>query len=139
MLLKCTLLYFSLREMFKDIAFVYISDDLGWGKQKLEKKARLRNFDLYFVGDSSKSENRDRDRDRWDIIHCENFLQMIQYVGIPVYNVFKRFQINFSIGHDLALMSLCNHTIISHGTFSEWAGYFAGGSVIRPEHFAKYR
>ena len=45
----------------------------------------------------------------------------------------------FSIGHDLALMSLCNHTIISHGTFSYWSGYFAGGSVIRPEHFVKYR
>ena len=66
--------------MFKDIAFVYISDDLGWGKQKLEKKARLRNFDLYFVGDSSKSENRDRDRDRWALIHFEHFVQIIQSI-----------------------------------------------------------
>ena len=47
--------------------------------------------------------------------------------------------ITFSIGHDLALMSLCNHTILSHGTFSYWSGYFAGGFVIRPEHFHQYR
>ena len=47
--------------------------------------------------------------------------------------------INSSIGHDLALMSLCNHTILSHGTFSYWSGYFAGGLVIRPEHFHLYR
>ena len=47
--------------------------------------------------------------------------------------------ITFSIGHDLALMSLCNHTILSHGTFSYWSGYFAGGLVIRPEHFNQYR
>ena len=45
----------------------------------------------------------------------------------------------YSIGHDLALMSLCNHTIVSHGTFSFWAGYLAGGYVIRPEHFQEYR
>ena len=50
--------------MFKDIAFVYISDDLEWGRQKLEKKARIRNLDLYFVGDSANIENRVRDRDR---------------------------------------------------------------------------
>ena len=101
MLLKCTLLYFSLREMFKDIAFVYISDDLGWGKQKLEKKARLRNFDLYFVGDSSKSENRDRDRDRWDIIHCENFLHMIQYASLFIMYLkdFKLILVSVTIWH----------------------------------------
>jgi len=36
-------------------------------------------------------------------------------------------------------MSLCNHTIVSHGSFSYWAGYLAGGFVIRPEHFDIYR
>merc|ERR1712018_837744 len=95
------------REKYKNIAFVYISDDLEWGKQMIQKKAQRRNIDIYFVGDGTKTKERTRDRD--------------------------------SIGHDLALMSLCNHTIISHGTFSYWAGYFSAGSVIRPEHFAKYR
>jgi galactoside 2-L-fucosyltransferase 1/2 len=44
-----------------------------------------------------------------------------------------------SVGHDLAVMSLCNHTIISHGTFSFWAGFLAGGSVISPNHFPSLR
>ena len=31
---------------------------------------------------------------------------------------------------DLALMTLCNHTIMSVGTFGWWAGFLAGGDVI---------
>ncbi len=30
---------------------------------------------------------------------------------------------------DLAILSMCNHTIISVGTFGWWAGYLAGGEV----------
>ena len=35
-------------------------------------------------------------------------------------------------GEDLALLSLCNHTIMTRGTFSFWASKLAGGSYIRP-------
>ena len=45
----------------------------------------------------------------------------------------------FSIGHDLAVMSLCNHTILTYGTFSHWAGFLAGGSRVLPMHFPEYR
>ena len=31
---------------------------------------------------------------------------------------------------DLAILSQCNHSIISTGTFSWWAGYLAGGHVV---------
>ena len=31
---------------------------------------------------------------------------------------------------DLALMTLCNHTIMSVGTFGWWAGFLSGGDVI---------
>ena len=44
-----------------------------------------------------------------------------------------------SVGHDLAIMARCNHSIISHGTFSYWAGFLAGGAVITPHHFPQYR
>ena len=36
------------------------------------------------------------------------------------------------IGHDLAIMSLCQYSIISRGTFSLWASFFAKGKSITP-------
>ncbi|KAL4237899.1 glycosyltransferase 11 [Mactra antiquata] len=35
-----------------------------------------------------------------------------------------------SPGHDLALMSQCDHVIISVGTFGWWGGWLAGGTVV---------
>ena len=35
-----------------------------------------------------------------------------------------------SPGHDLALTSLCDHTIATCGTFSWWAGWLCGGHVV---------
>ena len=46
---------------------------------------------------------------------------------------------NESIGNDLALFANCNHTIESHSTFSYFAGAFAGGFKIKPNHIPKYR
>ena len=34
------------------------------------------------------------------------------------------------IGDDLALLSACNHTILSYGTFGQWAALMAGGEVV---------
>ena len=36
----------------------------------------------------------------------------------------------FRIGHDLAVMSRCNHAIASRGTFSFWVGFLAGGKIV---------
>lgn len=33
------------------------------------------------------------------------------------------------IGKDLALLASCNHTITTHGTYSHWAAYLAGGEI----------
>ena len=46
---------------------------------------------------------------------------------------------NESIGNDFALLANCNHTIESHSSFSYFAGAFAGGYKIKPNHFQKYR
>ncbi|KAL4237996.1 glycosyltransferase 11 [Mactra antiquata] len=35
-----------------------------------------------------------------------------------------------SPGHDLAIMSQCDHVIISVGTFGWWGGWLAGGTVV---------
>ena len=44
-----------------------------------------------------------------------------------------------SIGNDFALLASCNHTIESYSSFSYFAGAFAGGFKIKPNHFQKYR
>ena len=40
-----------------------------------------------------------------------------------------------SIGLDLAMMSKCNYTILSYGTFSFWSGFLGGGPKILPVHY----
>ena len=37
---------------------------------------------------------------------------------------------SFSLGEDLVTLSLCEHTIITGGTFGWWAGFLAGGNVL---------
>ena len=43
-----------------------------------------------------------------------------------------------SIGHDLAIMSLCQHSIVSRGTFSRWAKFLAQGKSISPRFSPSY-
>lgn len=38
-------------------------------------------------------------------------------------------------GEDLALLSLCQHTLMTRGTFSHWATLLAGGRYLRPSMF----
>ena len=37
-----------------------------------------------------------------------------------------------AVGRDLALLAACNHTVLSYGTFSFWAGFLAGGHRLTP-------
>ena len=41
--------------------------------------------------------------------------------------------------YDLALLGNCNHTIQSYVSFTYYAGFFAGGYKIIPEHYTQYR
>jgi len=46
------------------------------------------------------------------------------------------------VGLDLALLTACNHTILSYGTFGFWAGFLAGGGSgmrVIPPYFERYR
>ena len=38
----------------------------------------------------------------------------------------------YLLGIDLAMLSKCNHTILSYGTFSFWAGFLCKGKRIIP-------
>ena len=45
------------------------------------------------------------------------------------------FSPGFDDGQDLALLSQCNHTIMTVGTFGWWAGYLAGGITVYYNNF----
>ena len=93
-------LKFKRQSQLKKLIFVFVSDDLQWGKDNLEDRNKER--DLYFGGS-----------------------------GLP--------NITDAIGTDFALLSICNHTIESHGSFSYHAGAFAGGFKIKPNHMKNYQ
>ena len=40
-----------------------------------------------------------------------------------------------SVGLDLAIMSRCNYTILSYGTFSFWSGFLSEGPKLLPVHY----
>ena len=63
----------------KNVVFVYVSDDMKWGRRKLKKLGE----NVFFIGcgDGEKPD-------------C--------------------------IGKDFAVLSSCNHTITTHGTFGHW-------------------
>lgn len=42
------------REKFKNVVFVYVSDDLEWGKEKLKKRIKTQDF---FIAGSLQNEN----------------------------------------------------------------------------------
>ena len=42
-----------------------------------------------------------------------------------------------SLGVDLALLSLANHTVMDYGTFGLWGGLLAGGDIIAPTGYTK--
>ena len=44
-----------------------------------------------------------------------------------------------SYGADLAVLSLCNHTIVDYGTFGLWAGLLAGGKIVLPAGYSAMR
>ena len=61
-----------------------------------------------------------------DIAWCKQ-----QHVFLPENKSYSvSFSSGFSEGFDLALLSQCNHTIMTVGTFGWWAGWLAGGQVL---------
>jgi len=71
----------------KNVVFVFVSDDMKWGRRK------LKHLDNVFFAGCGDADNPD----------C--------------------------IGKDLALLASCNHTIVTHGSFSHWAAFMAGGEI----------
>ena len=111
-----------------NVIFLYVSDDLQWAEQKLLPRVKTKgrnhkNFKL-----NSKMHRLFLSLD----IFIAGSLQYPEYRGNKT----------LSTGLDLALLSLCNHTITSYGSYSFWASFLAGegrGKRIIPQFFTKYR
>ena len=96
------------RAKFPRVVFLFVSDDMAWGKEKVVGRVKTKDF---FISGS------------------------LQYLGMVAGPA-------LAAGIDLALLSACNHTITSYGTYSFWAGFLAGGGRgrrIMPPFFTKYR
>lgn len=46
-------------------------------------------------------------------------------------------EIEFSSAMDLALLSSCNHVVMTVGSFGWWAGYLSGGTVVYFKDYPK--
>ena len=43
---------------------------------------------------------------------------------------------SFAVGLDLAILSLCDHSILDYGTFGIWGALLAGGEIILPDGYS---
>ena len=43
---------------------------------------------------------------------------------------------SFAAGLDLAILSLCDHSILDYGTFGMWGALLAGGEIILPDGYS---
>ena len=110
------------RKRFSNVAFIYVSDDMRWGKQNL---AHLSRNHLYFIGNGLNEEKGESTANTLQ----ERTNKFAKKGLAPNYNSNTSF--------DFALLSACNHTISSRGTFSMHAASFAGGKIIN-EHSPGY-
>ena len=94
--------------------FIYVSEDMKWGKENL---SHLGKNDIYFIGNEVKG-----------VTEADHELNPDLEKELT----------SKSSSLDFALLSSCNHTIGSRGTFSIWAARFAGGHVIT-ENASRYK
>ena len=102
------------RENYDNCIFIVASDDIEWCKKHIDAS----QGDVFF-SDSNPSFNKDKDGNLYDADYSK-------------------------AAYDLALLSNCNHTIVSRGTFSLWVAMLAGGEYyteygsIVPPHLQGY-
>ena len=67
---------------------------------------------------------------------------LIKSWQLKVKKCFYSHSITFSLGSlsyglDLAILSMCNHSVVDYGTFGLWAALLAGGRIILPTGYSK--
>ena len=110
------------RSKYKRVVFLYVSDDIDWAERKLGKY-NLHSQESIFI--LNFSVHRISTKDFYIASSPEDGLEPM--VGAAV---------------DMAVVSQCNHSVTSHGTFSFWAGLLAGrgtGYRVIPAMLPGYR
>ena len=100
----------------RQLVFVVCTDDLLWSKQNFAE-AVAREFDHVTVGNHGNGNHSDAD------------------ATTNVSTAAIAFSENHSAEEDLAILSSCNHTIMTVGTYGWWAAYLAGGLTIYYRQF----
>jgi len=102
----------------RQLVFVVCSDDFRWSKDNFPDAVSrgMRMTDHGNYSDSNVTSNK-YNATRWLVV----------------------FSKNHNGKEDLAILSSCNHTIMSVGTFGWWAAYLAGGLTIYYRKFPAER
>jgi len=112
--------YFMMRNFPNQLlVFVVCTDDLSWSKENIpDIVSREREHVTLGIHGNRTVGNH-------------NIIDVI--VNNKTANISKAIVV-FSEGHgteeDLAILSSCNHTIMTVGTYGWWAGYLAGGITV---------
>ena len=95
--------------------FVLVTDDTDWAAQQIP-----RGFRPYFTGFHDPASQASNSKLKIHVIYVSIDMSWLQD----------------SAGLDLAVLSLCSHSILSRGTFGLWGNILSGGPRILPKHFS---
>ena len=105
----------------RQLAFVVCTDDMRWSKDNVPKALM---HETHHVTSAGLRGNGFRGNDSDEAAAANS-------TG----NFVAVFSERHGTEEDLAILSLCNHTIMTVGTFGWWAGYLSGGITIYYRNF----
>ena len=103
-------------DAYSHVIFVIVTDDMEWARQNLK-------FPGMQVGVVMRVCLYEDDLCCWQVAFLGHDRVLEKDVRRPLATA-------DDIGDDLALLAACNHTILSYGTFGQWAAFLAGGKVV---------
>lgn len=111
----------------RQLVFVVCSDELPWAKVNFSKAvSRVINHVTIDVRDKRKKSQV-----------TNKTTTTTTAATTTAKSAVVVFSENYSAAEDLAILSSCDHTIMSVGTYGWWAGYLAGGTVVYYRNFPR--
>jgi len=116
----------------RQLVFIVCSDDLHWAKKHFSKAASR-------VIENVTIDVRDNRRESYftNKTTTTSTTPVTTTSNTTTKSAVVAFSENHNAAEDLAILSSCDHTIMSVGTFGWWAGYLAGGIVVYYRNFPR--